>query len=113
MGYLLGLGGGKVGTKSRICPKGWMVCVAWGDVCCYKATSKLIIDKSMVGIILCLIVLRNYPKVQYTMYNNMWPLWLIILYKKLTLVNNRYFLLLHRVGYVTIVLSVHFTYVKL
>ena len=27
--------------------------------CCYQAMSKLIIDKSMVGIILCLSVLRN------------------------------------------------------
>ena len=32
MGYLYGwLGGwgGKEGTRSRICPKGWMVWVAW------------------------------------------------------------------------------------
>ena len=56
----MGLGGGKVGTRSRICPKGWMVWVAWGGPCCYKATSKLIIDKSMVGIILCLSVLRKH-----------------------------------------------------
>ena len=26
----MGFGGGKVGTRSRICPKGWMVWVAWG-----------------------------------------------------------------------------------
>jgi len=26
------LGGGKVGTRSRICPKVWMVRVAWGGV---------------------------------------------------------------------------------
>ena len=25
----MGQGGGKVGTRSRICPKGWMVWVAW------------------------------------------------------------------------------------
>ena len=25
----MGKGGGKVGTRSRICPKGWMVWVAW------------------------------------------------------------------------------------
>ena len=25
----IGKGGGKVGTRSRICPKGWMVWVAW------------------------------------------------------------------------------------
>jgi hypothetical protein len=54
-----------VGTRSRICPKGWMVWVAR-----YKATSKLIIDKSMVGIILRLSVLRNYAKVYYITYGN-------------------------------------------
>ena len=60
----MGLGGGKVGTRSRICHKVWMVWVAWGgSPCCYKATSNLIIDKSMVGIILCLSVLLNYTKV--------------------------------------------------
>ena len=26
----MGLVGGKVGTRFRICPKGWMVWVAWG-----------------------------------------------------------------------------------
>jgi len=31
--------------------------------CCYKATSKLIIDKSVAGIIPCLSVLHNYTKV--------------------------------------------------
>jgi len=31
--------------------------------CCYLAMSKLIIVKSMVGIILCLFVLCNYTKV--------------------------------------------------
>jgi len=30
--------------------------------CCYQAISKFIIDKCMVGIIVCLIVLRNYNK---------------------------------------------------
>jgi len=39
--------------------------------CCYQAMSKLIIDKSMVGIILCLIVLRNYTKVLCTMRYNL------------------------------------------
>ena len=32
--------------------------------CCYQAISKLIIVKSMVGIILCLCVLCNYIKIQ-------------------------------------------------
>ena len=62
-------GVGKVGTRSRICPKGWVVWVQ--GPCCYQAMSKLIIRKSMAGIILCLSVLRNYTKVQYTMCNNM------------------------------------------
>jgi len=35
----------------------------WGPFC-YQAMSKLIIVKSMVGIILCLCVLCNYTKVQ-------------------------------------------------
>ena len=61
-GYM-GLKGGKLGTISRICPKDWMVSVQCGGPCCYQATSKLIMDKSMVGIMLCLSVLRNYPKV--------------------------------------------------
>ena len=60
-----GKGGGKVGTRSRICPKGWMVWVAWKGPCCYQAMSKLIIYKYMVGIILCVSVLRNYSKVYY------------------------------------------------
>jgi hypothetical protein len=33
--------------------------------CCHQDMSKLIIDKSTVGIILCLNVLRNYTKVYY------------------------------------------------
>ena len=66
-----------------------------GGPCCYKVTSKLVIDKSMVHIFLCISVLRNYIKVKYTMYNNMWPLWLIILYKKIAVDNNSYFLVLH------------------
>jgi hypothetical protein len=53
----VGQGGGKVDTRSRICPKGCMGCR--GGPCCYQSMSKLIIDKSMVGIILCLSVLRN------------------------------------------------------
>ena len=28
----MGYGNGKVGTRSRICPKGWMVCVAWTEL---------------------------------------------------------------------------------
>ena len=59
----MGKGGGKVGTRSRICPEGWTLWVAWRDPCCYQTMAKLVIDKSMVGIILCLCVLRNYPKV--------------------------------------------------
>jgi len=51
-------GGGKLDTRSRICPKGWVVWVQ--GPCCYQAMSNLIIHKSMVGIILCLSVLRNY-----------------------------------------------------
>jgi len=31
-----------------------------GCPCCYQAMSKLVIDKSMLGIVLCLSVLRNY-----------------------------------------------------
>ena len=31
--------------------------------CCYQAMSKLIIVKSMIGVILCLCVLCNYTKV--------------------------------------------------
>jgi len=53
----MGKGGGKVGTRSRICKKGYME-----GPCCYQAMSKLIISKSMVGIILCLCVLCNYTK---------------------------------------------------
>jgi hypothetical protein len=61
----MGQGGVKVGTRSRICPKGWVVWVAWRGPCCYQAMSKLIIRKPMVGITLCLSVLRNYTKVYY------------------------------------------------
>ena len=32
--------------------------------CCYQAMSKLIIVKSMVGVILCICVLCNYTKAQ-------------------------------------------------
>ena len=53
-----------MGTSSRICQKGWAVWVTWGGgPCCYQVMSKLIIVKSMVGIILCLCVLCNYTKV--------------------------------------------------
>ena len=44
----MGQGGGKVGMRSRICPKSWMVWVAW-RVHAVTKLSKLIIDKSMVG----------------------------------------------------------------
>jgi len=53
-----------VGTRSRICQKGWAVWVIWGGPCCYQAMSKLIIVKSMVGITLCLCVLCDYTEVQ-------------------------------------------------
>ena len=46
-------------TRSRICQKGSVVWVAWR----VHAVTKLIIVKSMVGIILCLCVLCNYTKV--------------------------------------------------
>ena len=42
---------------------GWCGCMEGPR--CYQAMSKLIIDKSTVGIILCLSVLRNYTKVYY------------------------------------------------
>jgi len=53
-----------VGTRSRICHKGWGVWVTWGGgPCCCQAKSKLIMVKSLVGIILCLYVLCNYTEV--------------------------------------------------
>jgi len=64
----MGKGGGKVGTRSRICQEVWAVWVTW-RVHAVTKLSKLIIVKSMVGIILCLCVLCNYIKC--TMYNNM------------------------------------------
>ena len=30
-----------MGTRSRICQKGWAVCVTWGGPWCYEAMSKL------------------------------------------------------------------------
>jgi len=60
-----GGGGGIVGTRSHICQNGWDVWVAWRVHAVIKLCLGLlfIIDKCMVGIILCLIVLRNYTKV--------------------------------------------------
>jgi len=56
----MGYGGSKVGTRSRICWKGWAVWVTLGGPCCYQAMSKFIIFTSMVDIILCVCVLCNY-----------------------------------------------------
>ena len=53
----------------------------------------------MVGIILCLSVLRNYTKVyyiQYTVQQYVASVAIIIISKKLTLVNNSFLLILHR-----------------
>ena len=47
---------------SRICQNDWDVWDAWRIHAVTKLCLSLIIDKSMVGIILCLIVLRNYTK---------------------------------------------------
>ena len=52
-----------MGTRFRICQKGWDVCDAWRIHAVIKLCLSLIVDKSMVGIIHCLIVLRNYTKV--------------------------------------------------
>ena len=51
--------GGKVGTRSRICQKGWTVWVTCGGPWCYQAMCKLVTVKSMLDII-CLCVLCNY-----------------------------------------------------
>jgi len=66
--YIYGLlmwgreGWGKMGTRSHMSERfGRVGCME--GLCCYQAMSKLIIDKSMVGIILCLIVLHNYTEV--------------------------------------------------
>jgi len=48
---------------SRICQNDWDVWDAWKVHAVTKLCLSLIIDKSMVGIILCLIVLRNYTEV--------------------------------------------------
>jgi len=63
MGYLYGEGGVNGGTRSRICQNDWDVWDAWRIHAVTKLCLSLIIDKSMVGIILCLIVLRNYTEV--------------------------------------------------
>ena len=62
--YIYGLliwwrGGCKVGTRSRICQNGWDMWDAWRVHAVIKLCLSLIIDKSMVGIIQCLIVLRT------------------------------------------------------
>jgi len=64
MGYLYGEGGGgEIGPGISYLSErlGCVGCIEGS--CWYQAMSRLIIDKSMVGIILCLIVLRNYTKV--------------------------------------------------
>ena len=55
--------GGKVGTTSHICQNGWDVWDAWRVHTVIKLCLSLIIDKSMLGSIQCLIVLRNCTKV--------------------------------------------------
>jgi len=62
MGCLYGVGRGLSGHEisylsERLCDVGYM-----RGPCCYQAMSKLIIVKSMVGIILCVRVLCNYSK---------------------------------------------------
>jgi len=53
-----------VGTRSRICHKGWACGLhGGGGLCCYQVMSKLIIVKAMVGNLLCLYVLCNYTKI--------------------------------------------------
>ena len=37
-----------MGTRSRICPKGWMVWGCMEGLCYYQTMPKLIIDKSIV-----------------------------------------------------------------
>jgi len=63
MGYLYGEGNGLSGHDISYLSErlGRVGCME--DSCCYQAISKRIIDKSMLGVILCLIVLRNYTKV--------------------------------------------------
>ena len=65
MGCLYGVGTGQSGHEisylsERLGGVGYM-----RDLCCYQHMSKLIIVKSMVGIILCVSVLCNYTKVLY------------------------------------------------
>ena len=55
--------GGEVGKRSRICQNGWDVWDAWRVHAVIKLRLSLIIDKSMVGIMQCLILLCNYTKV--------------------------------------------------
>jgi len=50
-------------TRSRICQNGWDVWGEWRVHVVIKLCLSLIIDKSMVDIIQCLTVLRNYTKV--------------------------------------------------
>ena len=61
----MGKGGGKVGTRSRICQKGWAVYMR--GPCFYQAMSKLITVKSMwvsyYVYVCCAITLK------YTIYN--------------------------------------------
>jgi len=58
-----GGGGGKVGTRCRICQNGWDVLDAWRAHAVIQLCISLIIDKSMVGIIQCINVLRNCTEV--------------------------------------------------
>jgi len=51
-----------VGTRSRMSERLGGVGYMRGP-CCYQAMYKLIVVKSMVGIILCLCVLCNYTEV--------------------------------------------------
>jgi len=52
-----------VGTRCRICQNGWDVLDAWRAHAVIQLCISLIIDKSMVGIIQCINVLRNCTEV--------------------------------------------------
>ena len=63
--YIGKRGEGKVGTRYRICQNGWDVRDAWRVHGVIKLCLSLIIAKSVVGIIHCMIVMRNYTKVYH------------------------------------------------
>jgi len=66
-------GRGKVCTRSRICPKGWAVWVAWKVQCCYQAMSKLIIIIMLQYTSVLYVVSYNEPSALEGLFRGFFP----------------------------------------